>query len=166
MGNARPVNECIRIGSIFYEDTSDECSLSCAFYQVVGLRGKTLVELRPLQTEEYVDERCVKTDGEVQRFQMENTTGRECVRTVWDYRVWRRPLPGRFKKDAEPFTVRALAPSEEDGRNWLQGRGEDHWRYFREMGAGQEFFLAGYSGGCARVDLKKEGKLPSWAELP
>jgi len=166
MCKTRPVNESIRIGSIFYEDTSGECSLSHAFYQVTGLRGKTLVELRPLQTEEYVDERCVKTEAELLRFQMEDTTGKGCIRTVWDYMVWSRPLPGQFEKDAEPFTVRALNPSKEDGQNCLQGRGEDNWRFFWEMREGQEFFLAGYSGGYARIDLKKEGKLPSWAELP
>lgn len=30
----------------------------------------------------------------------------------------------------EAFTVRALKPSEYDGKNWLRGRGEDNWRYF------------------------------------
>lgn len=166
MGKTGPVNESIPAGGIFYEDTSDECSISHAFYQVTGLRGKTLVELLPLQTEEYVDERCIKTETELQRFQMEDATGRGCVRTVWDYRVWSRPLPGQFEKNAGPLTVRALNPCKEDGRKWLRGIGKNDWRYFREMREGDEFFLAGYSGGYARIKLKKEGKLPSWAELP
>lgn len=146
MSDQRPVNECIQIGSIFRYSSQGECGSSYIYYQVVGLRGKTLVELLELQTEEYVDERCRNSQ--------------------WTWHVWRRPLPGQFAKDTKVFTVRALTPSEYDGHNWLQGRGEDNWRYFHEVQADDESIKSGYDGGYARIALKKEGKLPKWADVP
>ncbi|MCI8809636.1 MAG: hypothetical protein HFF84_05785 [Oscillibacter sp.] len=146
MSDQRPGNACIQIGSIFKSSVQGECGSSYVYYQVVGLRGKTLVELRKLQTEEYVDERCRTSQ--------------------WTWHVWRRPLPGRFATDAEVFTVRALEPDEIDGCNYLQGRGEDSWLYLREVQADDESIIAGDDGGYARLALLKEGKLPSWADVP
>lgn len=163
MYNPKPTNECIRIGGIFRRDSDGECGSSCSYYQVVGLRGKTLVELRKLQTKEYVDSRCVKTEEEQRRFLAENPGG-EFTRTWWDYLVWRRPLPGQFAGEA--FTVRALGPSKYGGKNWLRGRGEDNRRYFNEVDEDDESRMTGYDGGYARIELKKKGELPSWAELP
>lgn len=146
MSDQRPGNKGIQIGSIFRFHAQGECGSSYAYYQVVGLRGKTLVELREIRTEEYVDERCRASQ--------------------WTWHVWCRPLPGQFKENAELFAVRVLAPSERDGRNWLQGRSEDNWCYYREVEENEESILSGDDGGYARIALKKEGKLPSWAEIP
>ena len=49
MGKKRPTNENIHIGNIFKHSSYDECGSGCSFYQVVGLRGKTLVELRGIR---------------------------------------------------------------------------------------------------------------------
>lgn len=72
MGTKRPTNEKIHIGDIYVYYSRDECGSSCAFYQVVGKRAKTLVELRPIQGEWFVDETCDSA--------------------VWEVKV--RPLPG------------------------------------------------------------------------
>lgn len=163
MSNQKPANKCIRVGSIFVLRLNGECGSSSCCYQVVGLRGKTLVELRKIQTREYVDGRCVKGKEEQRRFMAENP-GEECTPTVWDWLVWSRPLSGQF--DGGAFTVRALEPSEYDGQNCLQGRGEDSWLYYREVGEDHESMITGHDGGYARIALKKEGRLPSWAEIP
>ena len=146
MSGQRPSNACIQIGSVFVFNCWVECGSSCIYYQVVGLRGRTLVELRELWTREYVDERCRTSQ--------------------WTWHVWCRPLPGQFREDAEVFTVRALTPSEHDGRNWLQGRGQESWCYYHEVPADDESILAGDSGGYARLELKKKGELPEWADVP
>lgn len=146
MSSQRPGNEGIQIGMIFRENTSGECDVSYCYFQVVGLRGRTLVELRRLRTEEYVDERCRNSQ--------------------WTWHVWRRPLPGEFAEDSRVFTVRALGADERDGTRCLQGRGENSRCYYHETREGEESFLAGYAGGYARARLKKEGKLPAWADVP
>ena len=161
MGNQKLGNEAIRIGSIFRYDSHGECGSLCVYYQVTGLRGKTLVELRRIRTEEYVDGRCVKGEEEQRRFLSENP-GAECIPTTWDWLVWRRPLPGQF--DGEAFTVRALE-ADDDGTNWLRGRGEDSWRFFWEVAEDDESRIVGDDGAYARKELKKKGKLPSWAAL-
>ena len=74
MGTKRPTNENIHIGNIFKHSSYDECGSGCSFYQVVGLRGKTLVELRGIRGESYVDESCQLGYGQVKV----------------------RPLPGQF----------------------------------------------------------------------
>lgn len=136
MGDQRPSNACIKIGSIFQYSAQGECGSSYIYYQVVGLRGRTLVELRQLRTREYVDERCRTSQ--------------------WTWHVWRRPLPGQFREDAEVFTVRALEPDEHDGTNSLQGRGEESWCYYHEVPADDESIMAGDDGGYARLRLKKK----------
>lgn len=139
MGKKWPTNENIHIGGIFKETFRDECGSSCAFYQVVGKRAKTLVELRPIREEDFVDETCNLGLGQ----------------------VLVRPLPGQFFEDAEIITVGVCMPSAIDGRNWLNGRGEDSWRCFSEMRDGEIASLSGYDGFYAINKLKKEGKLPS-----
>lgn len=139
MGTKRPTNEGIRIGSIFQHSATDECGSSCSLYQVVGKRGKTLVELRAIRGEDFVDENCDLGRGQV--------------------RV--RPLPGQFFPNAEIITVGACTPSEIDGRNWLHGRGEDSWMYYSELRDGETGYLSGYDGFYVIDALKKEGKLPS-----
>ncbi len=146
MSNPKPSNKCIQIGSVFQYHAQGECGSSYIYYQVVGLRGKTLVELRELQTKDYVDERCRTSQ--------------------WTWHVWRRPLPGQFQEDAEMITVRALAPGEHNNRNWLQGRGEKSWQYYVEVQADDESIMAGDDGGYARLALKKKGELPEWADVP
>ena len=103
MGTKRPSNEDIQIGSIFKCVARDECGSSCDFYQVVGKRGKTLVELRAIRRECFLDERCKPGLGEV--------------------RV--RPLPGEFKEGCKPFTVAACRRSEIDGKAILASTDED-----------------------------------------
>lgn len=139
MGTKRPTNEGIRIGSIFKHTVWDECGSACSFYQVVGKRGKTLVELRAIREEDFVDENCNLGLGQ----------------------VLVRPLPGQFFPNAEIITVGACTPSEIDGRNWLHGRGEDSWMYYSELWDGETGHLSGYDGFYAIDALKKEGKLPS-----
>ena len=140
MGKKWPTTDNIHIGDIFKETFRDECGSSCALYQVVGKRAKTLVEqLRPIREEDFVDETCNFGLGQ----------------------VWVRPLPGQFFEDAEIITVGVCMPSAIDGRNWLNGRGEDSWRCFSEMRDGEIASLSGYDGFYAINKLKKEGKLPS-----
>lgn len=138
MGKKWPTNENIQIGDIFKETFRDECGSSCAFYQVVGKRAKTLVELQPIRGEDFVDETCSLGLGQV--------------------RV--RPLPGEFFEDTEVITVGTCVPSDIDGRNWLHGRGEDRWRCFSEMQSEETTRISGYAGFYAIDALKKEGKLP------
>ena len=88
---------------------------------MVGKRAKTLVELRPIREEDFVDETCNLGLGQ----------------------VWVRPLPGQFFEDAEIITVGVCMPSAIDGRNWLNGRGEDSWRCFSEMRDGEIASLSG-----------------------
>lgn len=139
MGKKRPTNENIHSGDIFKETFRDECGSGCAFYQVVGKRAQTLVELRSIRRERFVDENDNLSLGQV--------------------RV--RPLPGQFFEDAEIMTVGVCMPSNIDGRNWLHGRGEDSWRCFSEMRDGETARISGYAGFYAIDELKKEGKLPS-----
>lgn len=140
MGTKRPTNEGIHIGDIFKHTSQDECGSSCTFYQVVGKRGKTLVELRFIRGECFVDKDCDLGLGEV--------------------RV--RPLPGQFLEKHGTFTVRACEP-DEDGRNWLRERGETSrvfGTYYIQVHAGEMGSLSGYDGFYAIDELKKKGKIP------
>ena len=57
MGKKRGSNEDIRIGGIFEcWDGPDMLQPDSDYYQVVALRGKTQVVLRPLQMETYINE--------------------------------------------------------------------------------------------------------------
>lgn len=139
MGQA-PHNDNIHIGDIFERSSSDECGSSCAFYQVVGKRGKTLVELRQIRGETYVDETCDLRFGQVKV----------------------RPLPGQFWEDAEVFTVGVRQPDAETGRNWLRERGETSrvfGTYYSQVLEGEVGRMSGYDGFYAIEELKKEGKL-------
>ena len=149
MGKKRPTNENIHIGEIYKTSFTSETEHSCAFYQVVGLRAKTLVELRQIRAERFVDETCDLRLGQV--------------------RV--RPLPGQFFEGDETFTVRAAGVTEArvlggetikvlceinpESRMWPEV-------YF-EVKEGETGYLSGYAGGYALEKLEKEGKLPPWA---
>ena len=79
MGKKWPTNENIHIGDIFKHSSYDECGSGCSFYQVVGLRGKTLVELRGIRGESYVDESCQLGYGQVKvRPLPEGRGGHDC----------------------------------------------------------------------------------------
>lgn len=54
MEKQNAANAYIRIGRIFSYDCADECGSSYCYYQVVGLRGKALVELRKIQRDAYM----------------------------------------------------------------------------------------------------------------
>jgi len=133
----RPHNDNIHIGDIFEHSSSDECGSSCGFYQVVGLRGKTLVELRCIRDEPFVDESCNLGLGQVRL----------------------RPLPGVWGKNSQPFTVCVMKPSDIDGRNWLRGRGEEWRMAYSEVREGETGRLSGYDGFYVLDEMKKEGKL-------
>ena len=145
MVSKRPTNEDIHIGEIFMSTSSDETEHSCEFYQVVGLRARTLVELRCIRDECFVDETCRLAYSEV--------------------RV--RPLPGQFVEGSEPFTVRAAGISEYSGEKVLCEINPEfrNWPtvYF-EVREGKTGRLSGYAGVYAMRQLEKEGKLPSWAK--
>ena len=141
MGTKRPTNENIHIGDVFMHSCSDECGSSCSFYQVVGLRGKTLVELRPIRCEDYVDETCDLGYGQVKV----------------------RPLPGQFWENMEVNTVRACGTDEETGRNWLRERGETSrvfGTYYRQVLGDEIGRRSGYDGIYSIINLKKKGKIP------
>jgi len=57
-------NEDISVGDVFVQQTSDECGSSCHLYRVMEKRGKTLVVLRPIRGETYIDESCDRTRSE------------------------------------------------------------------------------------------------------
>ena len=137
MGKKRPTNEDIHIGEIYESTSSDECGHSCSFYQVVGKRAKTLVELRAIRGERFVDESCNLGLGQVKS----------------------RPLPGQFIEGCEVFTVGVGTVSEYTGKKCLHGGDV----YF-EMREGEVGHLSGYDGFYALDQLKKEGKLPPWAK--
>ena len=144
MGTKRPTNENIHIGEIYMSISSDETEHACDFYQVVGLRAKTLVELRRIRDERFVDETCRLAYAEV--------------------RV--RPLPGQFVEGSKPFTVRAgidecsgdklLCEINPEFRNWP--------KVYFELREGETGHLSGYAGVYAMRQLEKEGKLPPWAK--
>lgn len=138
MGKKRATNEDIHIGEIYESWSSDECGRSCAFYQVVGKRAKTLVELRAIRGERFVDESCNLGLGQVKS----------------------RPLPGQFMEGCEAFTVRAGAVSEYTGKKCLYGGGDVYF----EMREGDVGHLSGHDGFYALDKMKKEGKLPPWAK--
>ncbi|MCI8399047.1 MAG: hypothetical protein HFF90_06560 [Oscillibacter sp.] len=133
MGTKRPSNEDIQIGSIFKCVARDECGSSCDFYQVVGKRGKTLVELRAIRRECFLDERCKPGLGEV--------------------RV--RPLPGEFKEGCKPFTVAACRRSEIDGKAILASWHEEYSCCYFEVREGETGCLYGYEGMYALEALRK-----------
>ena len=145
MGTKRPTNENIHIGEIYKSTSTDETEHSCDFYQVVGLRAKTLVELRRIRDECFVDETCRLAYAKV--------------------RV--RPLPGQFVEGSEPFTVRAAGISEYSGEKVLCEINPEfrNWPtvYF-EVREGETGHLSGYAAVYAMRQLEKEGKLPSWAK--
>lgn len=138
MGKKRPSNENIHIGEIYEWTSRAECGSSCGFCQVVGLRGKTLVELRAIRGERFMDESCA------QGVQMT---------------VKVRPLPGQFFEDSEPFTLRAGEFSELLGRKCLYGSDRGYY----EMREGDVGCLTGYDAVYAMDDMEKEGTLPLWA---
>ena len=146
MGQKRPTNENIRIGEIYMTKTSyyDPDGYSGGnFYQVVGLRAKTLVELRSIRRECFVDENCDLRRGEV--------------------RV--RPLPGQFREGSEPFTVRADGVCDWNGKKRLR-RSEPECHFptiYYETGENETGTLMRLAGFRELDRLKKEGKLPSWA---
>ena len=109
---------------------------------MVGLRGKTLVELRGIRGESYVDESCQLGYGQVKV----------------------RPLPGQFWKDAEVMTVRVCSDDSDDGRHWLRERGETSrvfGTYYSQVLEGEIGQMSGYDGFYVLDRMKKEGKLPS-----
>lgn len=142
MGKKLPTNENIHIGEIYKTTYRSETGHDCAFFQVVGLRAKTLVELRQIRGECFVDETCDRAYSQVKV----------------------RPLPGQFV-DEETFTVRAGGVSEYDGGKFLCERNPDSrvWLecYF-EVKEGETGRLSGYDGHYALKELEKEGKLPPW----
>jgi len=144
MGKKWPSNETIHIGEIFESTSRDECGCSCAFYQVVGKRAKTLVQLRGIRGEYFVNENCNLGLGQV--------------------RV--RPLPGQFWEGSEAFTVRMGEPCGYTGKKHLyrpeteDACGESYY----EMREGDVGYLSGYDGFYALDKMKKEGKLPPWAK--
>lgn len=144
MGKKLPTNENIHIGEIYKTSFTDETEHSCAFFQVVGLRAKTLVELRQIRCECFVDETCSLSRAQV--------------------RV--RPLPGQFLEGAETFTVRARGVSEHIGKKYLCEINPEfrNWpTLYYEVEEGETGHLSGYAGHDARKELEKEGKLPPWA---
>ena len=139
MGKKRTTNENIHIGDIYKSSSSDECGYSCAFYQVVGLRARTLVELRLIRTEHFVDETCNLGLGQVKV----------------------RPLPGQFFEDLPAFTARVARPSDIDGRQWLYMYDKecDLTTCYCEVRERETGHLSGYDGIYALDKMKKEGKL-------
>lgn len=135
MGRKMPTNEDIHIGDIFQATFRDECGSSCAFYQVVGLRAKTLVELRAIRGERFWDESCAQWPTNMVKV---------------------RPLPGQFLENCEKFTVRVGRVSEYTGRKCLYGLGN----LYTEMQEGDTGHLSGYDAVYAMEDMKKEGTLP------
>lgn len=140
MGKKRPTNDTINIGDIFKYSCYDECGSSCAFYQVVGLRGKTLVEIQQIKCEDFVDETCDLGYGQVKV----------------------RPSPGQFWTDTEVRTVRACGQDEETGRNWLRERGETSrvfGTYYSQVLGDEIGRRSGYDGFYSIDRMKKEGRL-------
>ena len=143
MGKKLPTNENIHIGEIYMTISRSETGHDCAFFQVVGLRAKTLVELRQIRVECFVDETCDLRLGQV--------------------RV--RPLPGQFFEGDETFTVRVGGVDEYDGRKFLREINPESrmWpEVYCEVKEGETGYLSGYAGGYALKKLEKEGKLPPW----
>ena len=148
MGIKRPTNENIHIGNIFKHSSYDECGSGCSFYQVVGLRGKTLVELRGIRGESYVDESCQLGYGQVKV----------------------RPLPGQFWKDTEVMTVRVCSDDSDDGRHWLRERGETSrvfGTYYSQVLEGdllavEEQVVDGEDSAGFRQFLHHDGSFPSF----
>ena len=145
MGTKQPTNENIHIGEIYKSTSTDETEHSCDFYQVVGLRARTLVELRRIRDKRFVDGTCRLVYAEV--------------------RV--RPLLGQFVEGSEPFTVRAAGISEYSGKKLLCEISPEfrNWPtvYF-EVREGETERLSGYAGVYAVRHLEKEGKLPQCAK--
>ena len=139
MGKKCPTNETFHIGDIFQTIFRDECGSSCEFYQVVGLRAKTLVELRLIRTEDFVDETCILGLGYVKV----------------------RPLPGQFFEDCPAFTARVCGPSDIDGRRVLcyHDKSCDLRYVYSEVRDGEIGHLSGYDGIYVLNKMKKERKL-------
>lgn len=144
MGNRRPTNEDFHIGDIFVDSHSDEDGHSCSFYQVVGKRGKTLVELHRLKEEYYLDEKCRLCGGEI--------------------RI--RPLPGQFSDRSEAFTVSACEPSHLDGSRWLHGRGERNLFYYHEYKETVVYDVGGHHGLYTLASLIRERRFPPLPDRP
>lgn len=139
MGEKRPTNENIQIGDIFVDKSSSEEGSSVSFYQVVGKRGKTLVELRRLEVEHYFDESCKPEQ----------------------WKIMVRPLPGQFREKSEVFTTRAC-DSDSLSDQWLKRKAEGgrYYYYFSKMREGSVYYYGGWDAAYCIAALEREGKLP------
>ncbi len=134
MGEKRPTNEKIQIGAIFVYSCSSEEGNSDSFYQVVGKRGNTLVELRELQEECYFDESC----------------------KPGQWKIMVRPLPGQFTENSEVLTTRVC----ESG--WLSRRvpGLRAYDYYSPLNENHAYDCGGWNAAYRIAHLKRMGKLP------
>ena len=139
MGEKRPTNENIQIGDIFTYRSRSEDGSSDSFYQVVGKRGKTLVELRQLEVEYYFDESC---------------------KPEW-WQIMVRPLPGQFREKSEVFTTSA-GNSDSLGDQWLKRKAEGgrYYYYFSKMREDSVYGYGGWDAAYCIAALEREGKLP------
>ncbi len=135
MGEKRPTNESIQIGDIFTYRSRSEDGSRDDFYQVVGKRGKTLVELRQLEEEYYFDESC---------------------KPEW-WQIMVRPLPGQFREKSEVFTTRVCNAS-----GWLSRRvpGLRAYYYYSAMSENSVYGYGGWDAAYLIAALEREGKLP------
>ena len=146
MGKKRLVTDGIRIRDIF--DCYSYTWLGVhGYYEVTAFRGRTLVVLREVKFERYTN-RGISEDSEL---------------------YWRRertrPLPGQFLEGSDPFTVHADGICDWNGKKRLR-RSEPECHFptvYYEAGENETGTLMRLAGFRELDRLKKEGKMPSWA---
>ena len=97
-------NHNVQIGDIFVESFTDECGHTTEFFQVLRLRGKTLVEISAIKSEFFVDETCDKA-----RWQCKTKPKKDCFYDKTKFEVLRA-----YMEDNGSF-LRTIAHKDEDG---------------------------------------------------
>ena len=121
MGEWVKNNQPVGIGDVFTNSSSDECGNYCRIFQVTGKRGKTLVTLRQIDAEPYIDETCDRGYGVVKlRPVRDSFLGGE-----FDVRAWVCVEGDRFTAPGEVMLAGICRKEEGSGwRRWYDPYGK------------------------------------------
>ena len=135
----------IQVGDIFEYGSSDECGYLASFYEVVRLKGKTMVELKRIESEYYLDERCREDEN----------------------RCAVRPLAVQFcRSDSAEIVVAKVKWEPDSPQPWrtvtLKPRGERDWRCWMYLCLPEKMhYVTGIYSGFGRSEIQRRLKAQS-----